>query len=92
MLYCQTQCFTDQKLSSTIFPCCSFVRCPASVASPLRDAVDKKNWKKWEFFPLGRRPPTVFSLAVIIRPQSQNKEMGMPPPIWEKFQLFPFYL
>ena len=33
-LYCETQGFTDQKLSSTIFACCLSVR-PASVTSPL---------------------------------------------------------
>ena len=37
-IYCETQHFPDQKLSSSIFTCCrSFVR-PASVTSPLRGA------------------------------------------------------
>ena len=33
-IHCETQRFTDQKLSSPIFACRSFVR-PASVISPL---------------------------------------------------------
>ena len=39
MLNCETQLLTDQKLSSSIFPCCLFV-CPSgSVTSPLFSTI-----------------------------------------------------
>ena len=42
LLFCETQRLTDQKLSSSIFPCRLFV-CPASVTSPLYDVLGHTN-------------------------------------------------
>ena len=39
MLNCETQLLTDQKLSSSIFPCCLFVRPSGSVTSPLISTI-----------------------------------------------------